>query len=161
MILLLVLVPLQGFAQVQPFETQIQKIQNPQACQDVTIQGDMAQVPFVLKIFHDTTKNSQVNETHQGKSFPVYQKSEQAMIFYTNDTDQYQVHFAAHYDTAKERVVYIQYYAKNNLVYDEQIKYNSQDFCRNFIIYTVIPQHIPTKENFSHPYFKQWQTSRQ
>lgn len=150
-LVVLVIIPLQSFGQVQPFFTQIQKIENPQPCQEVTIQGDMAQVPFVLKVFHDPTSSSEVNQTHQGKSYPVWQKSEQAMIFYTNDTDQYQVHFKAHYNNSTERVVYLQYYSKNNMVYDEQVKYNSQDFCRNFIIYTTVPQHIPTKEELFQP----------
>lgn len=37
------------------------------------------------------------------------------------------------------------------MVYDEQVKYNSQDFCRNFMIYTTVPQHIPTKEELFQP----------
>ena len=134
------------FGQIEIFEQQIEKLQNPQECTTKVVQGSSAEIPFTIKVFYDVTKNSKLELIQQGTSFPITQKTPQVMIFYSNQTDQYQIYMEINYDEPKERQIYIEYLSAGQVVANEQEKFNTNKFCMTILANTILPTHIPTRE---------------
>ena len=135
-----------SFAQILPFEQQLEQIREPQECTRKVIQANSAQIPFTLKVFYDTTKNAVLEIKQQGTTFPITQRTNQVMTFYTNGTDQYEIHMEMNYDDAKPRQVYYEYLSQDVLTYSAQEKFEGTKFCMSMFVNTVIPPKAPTKE---------------
>jgi len=133
-------------AQIQPFEQQLQQIRDPEECTRKVVQGRSAEIPFVIKVIYDTTRNRSLTFIQQGTSFPVTQATNQVMTFYTNGTDQYQIKFEMNYPDAKERQVYIEYLVGGQIVQSEQEKFDSRKFCMTIFANTILPPRQITKE---------------
>src|SRR3972149_8733409 len=102
---MLFIVP-QAYSQILPFEQQLEMIRDPQDCTRKVVQASSAQIPFTMKIFYDTTKSAILEIKQQGNSFPLTQRTNQVMTFYTNGTDQYEIYMEMNYDEPKPRQVY-------------------------------------------------------
>ncbi len=140
-----VLIP-EAQAQIQPFELQLEQIRDPQECTRKVVQGRSAEIPFSMKIFYDTTRDTKLEFKQQSTSFPLVQRTNQVMTFYTNGTDQYQIYMEVNYPDRKERQIYIEYLSGNRVVQSEQEKFNTERFCMTIFANTVLPVKIPTKE---------------
>jgi len=136
----------EAFAQIQPFELQLEQIRDPKDCTRKVVQGRSAEVPFSMKIFYDTTRDSKLEFKQAGSGFPVVQRTNQVMTFYTNDTDQYQIDLELNYEERKVRQVYIEYLSGGSIVLSFQEKFSTQRFCMTIFANTVLPPNIPTKE---------------
>ena len=133
-------------AQIEPFELQLEQIRNPEECTRRVVQGKSAEIPFSMKVFYDTTRNSALEFKQQGTSFPLTQRTNQVMTFYTNGTDQYEIYLEVNYDDRKERQVYLEYLSGNEITQSEQIKFSVEKFCTTIFVNTILPISIPTKE---------------
>ena len=133
-------------AQIEPFELQLEQIRNPEECTRKVVQGKSAEIPFSMKVFYDTTRNTALEFKQQGTTFPLVQRTNQVMTFYTNGTDQYEIHMEVNYDDRKERQVYIEYLSGNEITQSTQEKFYTEKFCMTIFVNTVLPISIPTKE---------------
>jgi len=132
--------------QIQPFELQLEQIRNPADCTRKVIQGSSAIIPFQMKIFYDTTRDSELKFKQQATTFPVIQRTNQVMTFYTNGTDQYEIYMELNYDEAKPRQIFMEYLSSNNVVLNMQEKFEEDKFCMTIFVNTILPTTIPTKE---------------
>ena len=94
-----------AFAQILPFEQQLEQIRNPEECTRKVVQGGSAQVPFSIKVFYDTSTDVKQEFKQQGTSFPVRQTTNQVMTFDTDEADQYEIYIEVNYDEAKPRQI--------------------------------------------------------
>lgn len=133
-------------AQIQPFELQLEQIRNPEDCTRKVIQGSSAIIPFQMKIFYDTTRDSELRFKQQATTFPVIQRTNQVMTFYTNGTDQYEIYMELNYDDEKPRQVFMEYLSSNNVVLNMQEKFELKKFCMTIFVNTILPVKLPTKE---------------
>jgi len=134
-------------AQILPFEQQLEQIRAPEECTRKVVQGRSAEIPFSLKVFYDTSRDTKLEFKQQGTTFPIIQRTNQVMTFYTNGTDQYQIYLEVNYPEAKPRQMYIEYLSGNSIVQSEQEKFEGTRFCMNLFANTVLPISIPTKED--------------
>jgi hypothetical protein len=135
-----------AYAQILPFEQQLEQIRNPEECTRKVVQGGSAQVPFSIKVFYDTSTDVKQEFKQQGTSFPVRQTTNQVMTFYTDEADQYEIYIEVNYPDAKPRQIYIEYLSNNAIVQSTQEKFDTRRFCMNLFANTVIPTPVPTKE---------------
>lgn len=135
-----------AYAQVQPFELQLEQIRNPEECTRKVIQGATAQIPFTLKIFYDTTTDRKWGVISQTKTFPVAQQTAQVATFFTNEVDQYQLFLEIKYDRPEERQAYIEILSEGKVVANWQEKFDDRQLCMNIHINTVLPPTFPTRE---------------
>lgn len=143
-----------AYGQIQQYELELREIQNPQDCTKKVVSGASAYIPFTFKIFNDPTEDYKLEIIQQSRSFPITQRTPQVMIFHTNYTDQYNIYFEINYDTARERLVYLEYLSRGALAQTEQEKFNGKKYCMNLIINTVHAPKIPTREEmFGDAYF--------
>lgn len=133
-------------AQVQPFELQLDQIRNPQECTTKIYQGDLATIPFVFKVFYDTTSDRKFEVKQHANTFPVTQQSPQVMTFYSAEIDQYEIYLEMNYDEAKPRQVYYEVLSENALTFSNQEKFETKKFCMRVQVFTKEPEHIPTRE---------------
>lgn len=133
-------------AQVQPFELQLDQIRNPEDCTRKMYQGKLAVIPFVFKVFYDTTDNRKFEIKQQANTFPVTQQSPQVMTFFTEGLDQYEVYLEINYDDAKDRQVYYEVLSNNALAFSNQEKFDTKKYCMRVLIMTQAPEKIPTRE---------------
>ena len=133
-------------AQILPFEQQLEQIRNPDECTRKVIQGKSAETPFTLKVVYDTTRNNALEFKQQGTSFPVVQRTNQVMTFYSEEPDQYEIYLEVNYDEAKPRIMYIEYLSEGQIVQSEQEFFDTTKFCMTLFANTVKPTPIPTKE---------------
>ncbi len=132
--------------QIQPFELQLEQIRTPEECTRKVIQGSSAIIPFQMKIFYDTTRDSKLEFKQQHTTFPVIQRTNQVMTFYTNGTDQYQIYMELNYDDEKPRQIFMEYLSSNNVVLNMQEKFENKKFCMTIFVNTILPVKLPTKE---------------
>ncbi len=135
-----------AYAQVQPFELQLEQIRNPEECTRKIIQGASAQIPFTLKIFYDTTTDRKWGVISETKTFPVAQQTAQVATFFTNEVDQYQLFLEINYDNVKKRQAYIELLSEGKVVANWQEKFDDKQLCMNIHINTVLPPTFPTRE---------------
>lgn len=135
-----------AYAQILPFELQLEQIREPEECTRKVVQGRSAEIPFSMKVFYDTTGNTKLEFKQQGTSFPIIQKTNQVMTFYTNGTDQYQIYMEMNYNVQRERQVYIEFLTANAIVLSMQEKFNTNRFCMTIFVNTVLPPTVLTKE---------------
>jgi hypothetical protein len=115
-------------------------------CTNVDIIGTEATTPFLLEVVFDPTTASSITETHNGIAKPIYQKSNQVLVFYTNDTADYYVTVTLDYPQLAKRDVFVRYTAPPNNIISEDLQYYDSKFCRVFHIVTQAPIHIQTRE---------------
>lgn len=132
--------------QILPFEQQLEQIRDPQECTRKVVQGKSAEVPFTFKVFYDTTRNNKLEFKQQGTTFPVVQRTNQVITFFTDGADQYEIHIELNYDEALPRQVYIEYLSANEIVQSQQEKFEGTKFCMTIFVNTIIPTPVPTKE---------------
>jgi len=135
-----------AFAQVQPFELQLEQIRNPEACTRKVFQSSGAYIPFTLKVFYDTTQNRSWDVISKAETFPVAQQTAQVATFFSQEVDQYEVHLEVNYDKPKNRQAYIEILSEGRTVTSWQEKFDEQKFCMTFFINTNIPPTFPTRE---------------
>ncbi len=135
-----------AFAQILPFEQQLEQIRSPDDCTRKVVQGGSAQIPFSIKVFYDTSRDVKQEFKQQGTSFPVRQTTNQVMTFYTDEADQYEIYMEMNYDEAKPRQIYIEYLSNNAIVQSTQEKFDTKRFCMTLFANTIIPTPVPTKE---------------
>jgi len=135
-----------AYAQVQPFELQLEQIRNPEECTRKIIQGATAQIPFTLKIFYDTTTDRKWGVISETKTFPVAQQTAQVATFFTNEVDQYQLFLEIKYDRPEKRQAYIEILSEGKVVANWQEKFEDTKLCMNIHINTVLPPTFPTRE---------------
>lgn len=135
-----------AYAQVQPFELQLEQIRDPEQCTRKIIQGATAQIPFTLKIFYDTTTDRKWGVISDTKTFPVAQQTAQVATFFTNEVDQYQLFLEVNYDRPEERQAYIEILSEGKIVANWQEKFDDRQLCMNIHINTVLPPTFPTRE---------------
>jgi len=133
-------------AQILPFEQQLEQIRDPKECTRKVVQGRSAELPFTLKVVYDTSRDIKLEFKQQGTSFPVVQRTNQVMTFFTDGADQYEIYIEVNYDEAKPRQMYIEYLSNNAVVQSEQEKFDSNRFCMTIFANTVAPTPVPTKE---------------
>jgi len=133
-------------AQILPFEQQLEQIRDPKECTRKVVQGGSAELPFTLKVVYDTSRDIKLEFKQQGTSFPVVQRTNQVMTFFTDGADQYEIYIEVNYDEAKPRQMYIEYLSNNAVVQSEQEKFDSTRFCMTIFANTVAPTPVPTKE---------------
>lgn len=115
-------------------------------CTNVDIIGSQATTPFYLELVFDPTGLSSITETHTGIAKPVYQKSNQVLLFYTNDTAEYYVTAKLSYPNIDKRDVFERYTSQPNNVFQQDLQYYDSKFCRIYHIVTQAPIHIQTRE---------------
>ncbi len=135
-----------AYAQILPFEQQLEQIRNPEECTRKVVQGGSAQVPFSIKVFYDTSTDVKQEFKQQGTSFPVRQTTNQVMTFYTDEADQYEIYIEVNYPDEKPRQIYIEYLSNNAIVQSTQEKFDTKRFCMTLFANTIIPTPVPTKE---------------
>lgn len=135
-----------AYAQIEPFELQLEQISNPQDCTRKVVQGRSAEIPFTLKVFYPTTREATLEVSQQLATFPITQRTNQVMMFYTNGTDQYRIFMEMNYEDVKERQVYIEYLSGSELVQSEQEKFSGNKFCVEFFVNTKLPEKQFTRE---------------
>jgi len=133
-------------AQILPFEQQLEQIRNPQDCTRKVVQGKSATIPFSLKVFYDTTRDNKLEFKQQGTSFPVVQRTNQVMTFYTNGTDQYEIYMEMNYPDERPRQIYIEYLSANQIVQSMQERFDTKKFCMTLFANTILPETQLTKE---------------
>jgi len=133
-------------AQILPFEQQLEQIRDPKECTRKVVQGRSAELPFTLKVVYDTSRDIKLEFKQQGTSFPVVQRTNQVMTFFTDGADQYEIYIEVNYEEAKPRQMYIEYLSNNAVVQSEQEKFDSNRFCMTIFANTVKPTPVPTKE---------------
>lgn len=133
-------------AQILPFEQQLEQIRDPKECTRKVVQGGSAELPFTLKVVYDTSRDIKLEFKQQGTSFPIVQRTNQVMTFFTDGADQYEIYIEVNYDEAKPRQMYIEYLSNNAIVQSEQEKFDSTRFCMTIFANTVAPTPVPTKE---------------
>jgi hypothetical protein len=133
-------------AQILPFEQQLEQIRDPKECTRKVVQGGSAELPFTLKVVYDTSRDIKLEFKQQGTSFPVVQRTNQVMTFFTDGADQYEIYIEVNYDVAKPRQMYIEYLSNNAVVQSEQEKFDTTRFCMTIFANTVAPTPVPTKE---------------
>jgi hypothetical protein len=133
-------------AQILPFEQQLEQIRDPKECTRKVVQGGSAELPFTLKVVYDTSRDIKLEFKQQGTSFPVVQRTNQVMTFFTDGADQYEIYIEVNYDEAKPRQMYIEYLSNNAVVQSEQEKFDTNRFCMTIFANTVAPTPVPTKE---------------
>jgi len=135
-----------AYAQVQPFELQLEQIRNPEVCTRKVLQSSGAYVPFTLKVFYDTTQNRSWDVISKAQTFPVAQQTAQVATFFTQEVDQYEVHLEVNYEKPKKRQAYIEVLSEGRTVTSWQEKFDEQKFCITFFINSNIPPTFPTRE---------------
>jgi len=135
-----------AYGQILPFEQQLEQIRNPQDCTRKVVQGKSATIPFSLKVFYDTTRDNKLEFKQQGTSFPVVQRTNQVMTFYTNGTDQYEIYMEMNYPDDRPRQIYIEYLSANQIVQSMQEKFDTRKFCMTLFANTILPETQLTKE---------------
>lgn len=133
-------------AQILPFEQQLEQIRNPEECTRKVVQGASAEIPFTLKIFYDTTRDNKLEFKQQGTSFPIIQRTNQVMTFFTEEPDQYEIFMEMNYDTAEERQIYIEFLSNNAITQSTQEKFTGTKYCTTIFVNTIKPTPVPTKE---------------
>lgn len=133
-------------AQILPFEQQLEQIREPKECTRKVIQGKSAEVPFTMKVFYDTTRDNKLEFKQQGTSFPIVQRTNQVMTFFTEGTDQYEIYMELNYEEAQPRQIYIEFLSENRITQSTQEKFEGLRFCMTIFVNTVKPVAIPTKE---------------
>lgn len=133
-------------AQILPFEQQLEQIRDPKECTRKVVQGGSAELPFTLKVVYDTSRDIKLEFKQQGTSFPIVQRTNQVMTFFTDGADQYEIYIEVNYDEPKPRQMYIEYLSNNAVVQSEQEKFDSTRFCMTIFANTVAPTPVPTKE---------------
>lgn len=113
-----------AFAQVQPFELQLEQIRNPEACTRKVFQSSGAYIPFTLKVFYDTTQDRSWDVISKAETFPVAQQTAQVATFFTQEVDQYEVHLEVNYDKPKKRQAYIEILSEGRTVTSWQEKFD-------------------------------------
>ncbi len=136
----------EALAQILPFEQQLEQIRDPKECTRKVVQGRSAELPFTLKVVYDTSRDIKLEFKQQGTSFPVVQRTNQVMTFFTDGADQYEIYIEVNYDEAKPRQMYIEYLSNNAVVQSEQEKFETNRFCMTIFANTVAPTPVPTKE---------------
>jgi len=134
-------------AQILPFEQQLEQIRAPDECTRKVVQGKSAEVPFTLKVFYDVTRDNKLEFKQQGTSFPVVQRTNQVMTFFTEGTDQYEIFMELNYVEAKPRQIYIEYLSGNQIVQSTQEKFEGLRFCMTIFVNTIKVEPLPTKED--------------
>jgi len=135
-----------AYAQILPFEQQLEQIRSPEDCTRKVVQGGSAQIPFSIKVFYDTSRDVKQEFKQQGTSFPIRQTTNQVMTFFTDKADQYEIYMEMNYPEAKPRLIYIEYLSNNAIVQSTQEKFNTKRFCMTLFANTIVPTPIPTKE---------------
>ncbi len=135
-----------AFAQVQPFELQLEQIRNPEACTRKVFQSSGAYIPFTLKVFYDTTQDRSWDVISKKETFPVAQQTAQVATFFTQEVDQYEVHLEVNYDRPQKRQAYIEILSEGRTVTSWQEKFDDQKFCMTFFINTNEAPTFPTRE---------------
>lgn len=138
-----------SFAQIAEFPVALEPIANPESvlCTKKFIAAEVAQTPFVLKVFYDITPHRKLEYTQLGTSFPITQQTNQAMVFYTNGTDQYQIYMEMNYNVTKDRLIYIETQTAGVTMASWQEKFNTARFCMSLFINTREPAPPITKES--------------
>lgn len=154
-ILLLALIPavlmvgfiLEAHAQIGSYYTDTSVINGgaQKNCTNVSIDGAMATTPITLTLIFDHTTDASITTSNAGSSNPIYEKTGQTLVWYTNDTDHYTLKAVLNYPSDEKRDVSITL-AGTNGKDQEDIQYSGTTFCRIFDITTVPPVHIPTRE---------------
>jgi hypothetical protein len=143
-ILLLVIGTVPVYAQLDVGS--VPQIDNPQECMQSEIRGGKGWIPFSIKMFYDTTKNHTMSVEHQGDTNPVIQQNDNVMIFQSDGEDTYKLSTQLNYDSSEKRAIYFEYWSEGNAMHTEIINYESNSFCRIFLITTTEPPIIPTAE---------------
>lgn len=135
-----------AYAQVQPFELQLEQIRNPEACTRKVFQSSGAYIPFTLKIFYDTTQDRKWDVISKGQTFPVAQQTAQVATFFTQEVDQYELYLELNYDRPKKRLAYLEVLSEGKSISSWQEKFDDQKFCMTFHVNTNPPPTFPTRE---------------
>jgi len=135
-----------AFAQVQPFELQLEQIRNPEACTRKVFQSSGAYIPFTLKVFYDTTQDRSWDVISKKETFPVAQQTAQVATFFTQEVDQYEVHLEVNYDRPQKRQAYIEILSEGRTVTSWQEKFDDRKFCMTFFINSNEAPTFPTRE---------------
>ena len=143
-ILLLVIGTVPVYAQLDVGS--VPQIENPQECMQSEIRGGKGWIPFSIKMFYDTTKDHVMSVEHQGDTNPVIQQNDNVMIFQSDGEDTYKLSTQLNYDSSQKRAIYFEYWSEGNAMHTEIINYESNTFCRTFLITTTEPPIIPTAE---------------
>lgn len=135
-----------AFAQVQPFELQLEQIRNPLDCTRKTFTSAGAYLPFTLKIFYDTTQDRKWDVISKAQTFPVAQQTAQVATFFTSEVDQYELYLEVNYERPAKRQAYIEILSEGKTVANWQEKFDDQKFCMTFLIQTNHAPTFPTRE---------------
>ena len=141
----LLIIPV-AYAQVQPFELQLEQIRNPEACTRKVFQSSGAYIPFTIKIFYDTTQDRKWDVISKGTTFPVAQQTAQVATFFTQEVDQYELYLEVNYDRPKKRQAYIEVLSEGKSVSSWQEKFDDQKFCMTFHVNTNPAPTFPSRE---------------
>jgi len=141
----LLIIPV-AYAQVQPFELQLEQIRNPELCTRKVFQSSGAYIPFTLKVFYDTTQDRKWDVVSKGQTFPVAQQTAQVATFFTQEVDQYELYLEVNYDRPKKRQAYIEVLSEGKSVLSWQEKFDDQKFCMTFHVNSNPAPTFPTRE---------------